>query len=103
VPTENLNPNVPMMEPTQKWNRSDDTNGLGTSEKRRILVQCQVSADPIVVVGAGLQYPAPAAVESRALSSLANASTWTNTSVGTKDRAMQDQPRAKQLRAEGPI
>ena len=46
---QNLNSNILMMEPAENGYRDDSANRLRASEVRRILVQGEVGADPIVV------------------------------------------------------
>jgi hypothetical protein len=49
VSVEKLNPNILMMQSTQDRNRHDIADRLAWSEERRVLVQREMSTDPIVV------------------------------------------------------
>ena len=55
VCTENLNPNVMMMEPTQDRARTDGADALNWAPERRIFVQRPMRSDFVVVAAITLK------------------------------------------------
>jgi len=55
VLTQNLNPDILMMQPAKDWNRCDASELLGAPKVRSIFIQRNMGPDFVVVRSVGLQ------------------------------------------------